>query len=146
MPAHIHSQHRRRGPDDAVDRASRDAQAAGDLGMLLAVGQPRPDDLRHQFRPAAAPLELAVCLGLGDPLPLPLEHDLPLPGRHAGQDGQHQLRRRVARVERQAAHGQHEQADTAFRQVRLDLQQFLGRPRQAIGLRHCQHIALTKEA
>jgi hypothetical protein len=53
----------------------------------------------------------------GDALSLALQHDLALPGRHAGQDGQHQLRRRVAGFQAFSAHAQ-DHKDAASRRRR----------------------------
>jgi len=84
-------------------------------------------------------------LRLGDALAPPLQLDLPLPGRHAGQDGQHQLAGRVAGVEPLAAHRQDHQTDAALRQIRLDGQQFGRAARQPVRLRDGEHVALAQE-
>jgi hypothetical protein len=55
-------------------------------------------------------------------------------GRHAGQDGQHELAGRVAGVQPLAAHGQDHQTDAALRQVSLDGQQLGRTARQSGGL------------
>jgi hypothetical protein len=66
-------------------------------------------------------------------------------GRHAGQDGQHELAGRVAGVQPLAAHGQDHQTDAALRQVSLDGQQLGRTARQPVRLGDGQHVALVQE-
>ena len=101
-------------------------------------------DLRRVDRSWAA-LVFPLFLSLRDALPLPLQHDFPLPGRHASQDRQHQLRGRVASIQAFAADAQDHQTDAALGQVRLDRQQLGRRPRKTIGLGDHQHVAFTQE-
>ena len=104
---------------------------------------PQLPDLRRVDADRAA-LVLARGLRLGDALALALQHDLALPRRHAGQDGQHQLAGGLAGVEPLAAHGQDHQADAALGQIRLDGQQLGRAARQPVRLGDGQHVAFAQ--
>ena len=71
-----------------------------------------------------AALVFAGSLGLSDAFALAFQHDLPSPGRHAGQDRQHELAGRVAEYpSRSPPILQDHQADAALREVGLDGEQ-----------------------
>ena len=120
-----------------TDRTPGDAEALRDRGGTQ-LG-PQSLDLRR-VDADGAPFVFAGGLRLGDALALPLQHDLALPSRDAGQDRQHQLAGRVAGVQPLAAHGQDHQADAALRQVDLDGEQFGGAARQPVRLGDGQPI------
>ena len=75
----------------------------------------------------------------------PLQHDLAFPGRHAAEDGQHQLAGWVPRVEPLATHRQDHHANAAPGQVRLDRQQFGRGPSEPVRLGHNQRVPLPHE-
>ena len=135
MPRHY-------APQQAIDRTPSDTETLRDrCGTQFG---PQLPDLRRVDADGSA-LVFAGSLRFGDALALSLQHDLPLPGRHAGQDCQHELAGRVAGVQPVTAHRQDHEADAALRQIRLDGQQFGRAARKPVRLGDGEHVTLAQE-
>ena len=89
--------------EQPIDGAPGNAEVLSDRRRAQR-GSEVPDLCRVDTgRPA---LVFPVSLGSGNALALTLQHDLAFPGRHTGQDRQHQLRCWIAGIQAFATHAQ----------------------------------------
>jgi hypothetical protein len=83
------------------------------MRWLLTGCMQVPDLHRLKRNGWFATLVFPLSLGLGDPFPLALQHDLALPGGDSAQDSQHEFAGWVSRIEPFATNRKDQQSDAA---------------------------------